>query len=41
VIEKKIVPGEWDPSSLANNMVVMEILDAARRSARQGRTVRL
>jgi len=41
VIERKLVPGEWDPSSLANNMVVMEILDAARRSARQGRTVRL
>src|SRR3989441_8362046 len=29
------------PSSLAVNVVVMEILDAARRSARSGETVRL
>ena len=30
-----------DRSSLANNLVVVRILDAARRSAREGRTVRL
>jgi len=41
LIDKTVVPAEWDPSSLANNMVVMEILDAARQSVRQGRTVRL
>jgi len=35
------VPGEYDPSSLANNMIVMEILDAARTSAREGRTIAL
>jgi scyllo-inositol 2-dehydrogenase (NADP+) len=29
------------PSSLRNNMIVMEILDAARRSAATGRTIRL
>jgi predicted dehydrogenase len=36
-----ITPGPYDPSSLANNMLVMEILDAAKRSARDGRTIRL
>ena len=41
LVEKRVVPGEWDPSSLANNMIVMEILDAARRSAREGRTIEL
>jgi predicted dehydrogenase len=41
LVEGKEVPGEYDPSSLANNMLVMEILDAARRSARQGMTIRL
>ena len=41
LIERKVEAGEWDPSSLANNMVVMEILDAARRSAREGRTIEL
>jgi predicted dehydrogenase len=41
LVEKQVVPGEWDPSSLANNMIVMEILDAARRSAREGRTIAL
>ena len=30
-----------DRSSLANNLIVVRILDAARRSAREGRTVRL
>jgi predicted dehydrogenase len=41
LIERRIVPGEHDPSSLANNMIVMEILDAARQSAREGRTIPL
>jgi predicted dehydrogenase len=41
LVERKVVPGEYDPSSLANNMIVMEILDAARRSARQGMTIKL
>jgi predicted dehydrogenase len=41
VIEGKVTPGAYDPSSLANNMIVMEILDAARQSARQGRTIKL
>ena len=41
LVERKVVPGEYDPSSLANNMIVMEILDAARKSAREGRTIAL
>ena len=39
-----VVRGEIEPgglSSLSNNMIVTEILDAARRSARTGETVRL
>jgi len=39
-----VVRGETEPSglsSLANNVIVTEILDAARESARSGRTVRL
>lgn len=40
LISGEITPGEFDPSSLANNMVVMEILDAANRSAKLGRTIR-
>jgi hypothetical protein len=32
---------KYDLSSLENNMIVMEILDAARLSARKGRVVRL
>jgi predicted dehydrogenase len=41
LVERKIVAGEHDPSSIANNMIVMEILDAARKSAREGRTIEL
>jgi predicted dehydrogenase len=40
----RVVRGEIEPgglSSLANNMIVTEILDAARESARTGTTVRL
>jgi predicted dehydrogenase len=41
---KRVVRGTTEPdglSALPNNMVVTEILDAARRSARTGETVRL
>jgi predicted dehydrogenase len=41
LIEGRITPGKYDPSSLDNNMIVMEILDAAARSARQGKTIQL
>lgn len=41
LVEKRIVQNRYDPSSLANNMIVMEILDAAKRSAREGRTIKL
>jgi len=41
LIEGRLSPGKYDPSSIDNNMLVMEILDAAIRSARQGRTVQL
>jgi glucose-fructose oxidoreductase len=35
------VKGQGDPSALDTNVIVMQILDAARTSAREGRTVRL
>jgi hypothetical protein len=41
LVQGKVAAGAYDPSSLANNMIVMEILDAAKRSAREGRTIRL
>ena len=41
VIEGRITPPAYDPSSLENNMLVVEILDAARRSAETGKTVKL
>jgi predicted dehydrogenase len=41
VVRGEVVPGPTDLSSLPVNLVVMEILDAARQSARTGRTVRL
>ncbi|MEO8561666.1 MAG: Gfo/Idh/MocA family oxidoreductase [bacterium] len=41
LVDKTVVAGEYDPSSLANNMIVMEILDAAKRSARLGQTIKL
>lgn len=41
VIRKKIRPAPFDLSSLENNMVVMEILDAAIRSAKTGKTIQL
>jgi predicted dehydrogenase len=41
VINKEISLTKYDLSSLENNMIVMEILDAARLSARKGRVVRM
>jgi hypothetical protein len=41
VIRKEIMMDGKDLSSLAINMVVMEILDAAKRSAREGKTIYL
>lgn len=41
VVQKKITPASFDPSSLENNLLVVEILDAARESARTGRRVAL
>jgi predicted dehydrogenase len=41
VINKEISFTKYDLSSLENNMIVMEILDAARLSAKKGRVVRM
>jgi predicted dehydrogenase len=41
VIQQKIKMQPYDLSSLGNNMIAQEILDAARKSARTGRTVYL
>lgn len=41
VIEGRIKPEPFDPSSLENNMLVMQILDAALHSAKTGKTVKL
>jgi len=41
LIEHRVQPTKYEPSSLENNMLVMEILDAAKRSAQQGKTIRL
>ncbi len=41
VVKNKITLSQYDVSSLANNMIVMEILEAAKESAKTGRTVRL
>ncbi len=41
VVRKEITLPPYDLSSLENNMVVMEILDAARKSAKKGKRVRL
>lgn len=41
VINGTLKPAPYDLSSLENNMVVMKILDAARESARTGKTVKL
>lgn len=41
VIRKEITMQPYDLSSFENNLIVMEILDAARRSAKTGKTIRL
>lgn len=41
LIAGEITAAPYDPSSLENNMLVMEILDAATRSAKTGRTIKL
>ncbi|MEM6770161.1 MAG: Gfo/Idh/MocA family oxidoreductase [Bacteroidota bacterium] len=41
VIRKEITLGPNDPSTLENNLTVVEILDAARKSARSGKRVKL
>lgn len=41
VIKGEIKPEPYDPSSVENNLLVMEILDAARQSAKTGKTVKL
>ena len=39
VVNKQISPSPSDPSSLENNVLVVEILDAAVRSAKEKRSV--
>ncbi len=41
VVKKEVTLPPFDLTSLENNMVVMEILDAARKSAKKGKRVRL
>lgn len=41
VIRKEITFAPFDPSSLENNLLVVEILEAARTSAKSGKAVRL
>jgi len=41
MIDGSVKPEKYDPSTLDNNMIVMEILDAAITSAKLGRSVRL
>lgn len=41
VVKNKITPPAFDLTSLETNMIVMEILEAAKKSAKSGRTVRL
>lgn len=41
VVRRQINPDRWDLSSLENNLLVTEILDAARQSAKTGKAVAL
>ncbi len=41
VAQKRVAPAPFDLSSLENNLLVVEILDAARESARTGRRITL
>ena len=41
VIRKEITVAPYDLSSLENNMIVMEILEAAKLSAKKGKAIKL
>lgn len=41
VIRKEILPRKFDVSSAENNIIVMEILDAAKKSAARSKTIKL
>lgn len=41
VIRKEITLAPYDPSSLENNVLVVEILEAARKSAKSGKAIKL
>ena len=41
LIKKEIHMNRFDLSSLENNMIVMEILEAAKESARKGKKIKL
>jgi predicted dehydrogenase len=41
VVHGRVTLPPWDLSSLENNLLVVEILDAARKSAKKGKTVKL
>ena len=41
VIRKEITLAPFDPSSLENNLLVVEILEAARKSAKSGKAIKL
>lgn len=41
VVRNKVTLSPWEPSALDNNMLVMEILDAAIRSSKSGKAVQL
>jgi predicted dehydrogenase len=41
VVRRHVTPDKWDLSSLENNLLVTEILDAARQSAKSGKAVAL
>jgi predicted dehydrogenase len=41
VIRKQVMLAPYDPSSLENNLLVVEILEAARKSATSGKAIKL
>lgn len=40
-IRGEVTPQSYDISALENNMIVVDILDAAKRSAKKGRSVKV
>ncbi len=40
-MQGRIQPKAFDLSSLENNLIVVEILDAAKKSAKKGRVIKL